>query len=182
MTSTLDQKGRGRIFDDWLEAHGRKTRGRVNECVRIYRHHHPVLDLFPAASTVLDRYRTALPLYIVTDGHKIVQRNKVDALGLWKTFRKVMITHRFGRHHAKPSTHCFARIREREHCDWRDLIYVGDNPQKDFVNLNRAGAKTIRVLTGIHRHRKASPGFDAQFTIADLHALPALLDEIASRQ
>ena len=178
MTGVLESKGRGRIFDDWLGAHGKCTRGRVNECVKIYRHHRPVLSLFPAARAVLDRYGSVLPLYLVTDGHKIVQRNKVDALGLWPHFRRVLITHRFGRHNAKPSTHCFERIRESERCHWPDLIYVGDNPSKDFVNLNRIGARTVRVLTGVHRDRKASPEFDAQHTIADLNELPRLLDEL----
>ncbi|MDA4848645.1 HAD family hydrolase [Hoeflea poritis] len=178
MTGILDRKGRGSIFDDWLAAQGECTRGRVKECVKVYRHHRPALSLFPAARAVLDRYRTVFPLYLVTDGHKIVQKNKVDALGLWPDFRRVMITNRFGRHNAKPSTHCFERIRKGERCDWSDMIYVGDNPSKDFVNLNRIGARTVRVLTGIHRDRKASPEFDAQNTITDLDALPALLDEL----
>ena len=182
MTERLDRQGRGRIFDDWLAARGKYTRGRVRDCVRIYRYHRPALSLFPAARTVLDRYRPVHPLYLVTDGHKVVQKNKVDALDLWGEFRRVMITHRFGRRNAKPSIHCFQRIREIEACGWPDLIYVGDNPQKDFVNLNKKGAKTVRVLTGVHRGHQAGPGYDAQHTIADLNVLPELLDRIGGRQ
>ena len=124
---------------------------------------------------MIDRYRPIGPLYLVTDGNKIVQRNKVDALDLWSDFNRIFITHRFGVAAAKPSTHCFERIKAETGCAWRDMIYIGDNPAKDFVNLNPLGVTTIRVLTGIHRGVAASAGHDALFTIPDLDALPDVL-------
>ncbi|MFL1524588.1 HAD family hydrolase [Pseudomonas sp. O230] len=176
MLNVLEREGRGRVFDRWLESHGQLSKTRVTECVNVYRHHRPSLELFPAARVVLDRYRGQVPLYLVTDGHKIVQRNKVDALGLFSTFRRVLITHRFGIRHAKPSLHCFERIRQAEGCRWADMVYVGDNPSKDFVNLNPLGALTVRVQTGGHRSVVALPGYDAQISIPDLDALPGVLD------
>jgi putative hydrolase of the HAD superfamily len=178
LREVLAREGRGRVFDRWLEAHGHWSKGRVAECVKIYRHHRPSLRLFPAAQRMLDRYGDQGPLYLVTDGHKIVQRNKVDALGLWPRFQRVFITHRFGRAAAKPSTLCFERIRAAERCGWEQMIYVGDNPAKDFVGLNPLGALTVRVLTGAHRDRVAPRGHDAAVTIDDLDALP---DALAAR-
>ncbi|MEX6504814.1 HAD family hydrolase [Jiella sp. M17.18] len=178
LRTVLSREGRGKVFDRWLEAHGRWSRGRVAECVRVYRHHRPSLSLFPAARDVLDRYGRVAPLYLVTDGHKIVQRNKVDALALWPRFRRVFITHRFGVAAAKPATLCFERIREAEGCDWTDMVYVGDNPAKDFVGLTPLGVLTIRVLTGAHAGAVAKPGYEAAVTIDDLRALP---DALTSR-
>src|SRR3546814_9657261 len=132
-------------------------------------------SLFPAAQRVLDRYKGKVPLYSVTDGHNIVQRNKVDALALWPSFRKVYITHRFGRAAAKPSTHCFEHIRAAERCGWEQMVYIGDNPAKDFVNLNPLGMFTVRVRTGGHRDMLASPNFDAAVTIGDLDTLSEAL-------
>lgn len=175
LRAVLARDGRGRVFDRWLEGRGAWSRTRVKECVRVYRHHRPQITLFPEARRMLDRYRARGPLYLVTDGHKIVQRNKVDALQLWPVFRRVFITHRFGIAAAKPSTLCFERIREAEGCDWSRLVYVGDNPAKDFVGLNRLGAFTVRVRTGVHRDRRAAPGFDAAASIADLSRLPQAL-------
>jgi len=58
------------------------------------------------------------------------------------------------------------------------MVYVADNPAKDFVNLNRQGMPTVRVLTGLHRDVEAKPGYEARFRIADLDALAGVLDEI----
>lgn len=175
LLAELLREGRGKVFDRWLQSHGLWTKGRIAECLRAYRLHRPRLSLFPAASRVLDRYGAGRPLYLVTDGHKIVQRNKVDALNLWDTFCRVFITHRFGLAAAKPATVCFERIKESERCSWEQLVYVGDNPSKDFVALNRLGALTIRVLTGGHKDVLAAPGYDATVTIPDLDALPGVL-------
>lgn len=175
MLDVLEREGRGRVFDRWLASHEQLSNARVAECVNIYRHHRPSLELFPAARVVLDRYRGLVPLYLVTDGHKIVQKNKVDALGLFAEFRRVFITHRFGIRHAKPSPHCFELIRQAEGCSWADMVYVGDNPTKDFVNLKPLGALTVRVKTGGHRNVVARPGYDAQISIPNLDALPEML-------
>lgn len=175
MNDILVREGRGRVFDLWLTAHGRTSKTLVAKCVHIYRHHTPDLQLFPVAQTLLASYRGRHPLYLVTDGHKIVQRNKVEALGLWPSFQRVLITHRFGIQHAKPSTHCFELIRRAERCRWDEMVYVGDNPAKDFVNLNPLGVLTIRVLTGGHRDIAAKPSHDATMTIPDLTALPEAL-------
>lgn len=174
----LTRQGRGRVFDDWLRHHGRHSRARVAQCVHVYRHHTPGIGLYPQAMSVLARYRGRVPLYLVTDGHKIVQQNKVDALGIEPLFRRVFITHRFGIRHAKPSLHCFDIIRRTERCEWSDLVYVGDNPAKDFVNLNAQGALTVRLLTGGHRGVVARPGHDGRIVLADLGALPEALDPV----
>jgi putative hydrolase of the HAD superfamily len=89
----------------------------------------------------------------------------------------VLITHRFGRAAAKPSTLCFERILAAEKGAWSDLVYVGDNPAKDFVSLNARGAFTVRVLTGCHAGAAANPGHDGAVTITDLNGLPAVLAE-----
>lgn len=178
MVEVLDWEGRGAIFNRWLARHGQESRALVTHCVKLYRHHEPTLWLNEHAERLLPRWASLRPLYLITDGHKIVQQRKVEALGIAPYFRRVFITHRYGIRHAKPSLHCFDLIRRREACDWSQLIYVGDNPAKDFVGLNRMGGHTIRVLTGVHRHMQAAPGYDAQHSIPDLGHLPKLLEEL----
>lgn len=174
MIEILDAEGRGRVFDRWLAGHGRTGKGLVGECVRAYRHHRPQLALSPDAAALLPRLRH-YPLYLVTDGHKIVQQRKIEALGIAPLFRRVFITHRYGIRHAKPSLHCFERIRGLERAEWRDIVYVGDNPAKDFVALNAAGAQTVRLLAGVHGDVRAAAGHDAQHRIRTLAALPEVL-------
>jgi putative hydrolase of the HAD superfamily len=132
-----------------------------------------VLALYPEAAALLPEL--AGPLYLVTDGHKLVQQRKVEALGIERWFSKTYLTHRFGVRHAKPSIYCFERIRERERCGWSDMVYIGDNPAKDFVNLNQLGVQTVRVLTGAHKDVTAQAACDARHTIRDLSQLLSLL-------
>ena len=54
------------------------------------------------------------------------------------------------------------------------MVYVGDNPAKDFINLNKLGMPTVRVLTGVHASAAAQPGFDAKYTISKLTELHSL--------
>jgi putative hydrolase of the HAD superfamily len=180
LAELLDAQGRGALFDSLLHERGARRRRAVHECLQVYRRHHPHIALHAAAERLLTRL--AQPPYVVTDGHKGVQQRKLEALGLPPRLRHAYITHRHGLRHSKPSTHCFDLIRRRERCDWSELAYVGDNPAKDFVNLNPLGVCTVRVLTGEHRDRLVAPGSDARHTIASLDELPALMPDMAWRQ
>lgn len=170
MRQVLLTQGRGKIFDVWLAEHGLANRQRIAECVKIYRHHVPKISLPQAHANLLSRLKSSYPLYLVTDGHKITQQRKLEALRISHYFQRVFITHRFGVRQAKPSLHCFEKVKQAERCDWSKLLYVGDNPAKDFVNLNRVGAVTIRVHTGPHADCAAKAGFDAA------HHIDKLLD------
>lgn len=183
MQTYLLQQGRGRVFDAWLSQYGRFSGSRVATCVSVYRHHRPDIQLFPTARAILQRYRWQCPLYLVTDGHKVAQQQKVEALNLNQIFQRVFITHRFGIRNAKPSLHCFDIIRRSQRCEWSEMVYVGDNPAKDFVNLNAVGAFTVRVRTGSHATAIAhTKEHDAKIKIPDLTSLPAVLDQWRVKQ
>ena len=176
MMKTLSDVGRGSVFNRLLNSHGKINSKLVEHCIKIYRNHQPNIKLAPAANKILDSF-TLLP-YLVTDGHKVVQYNKVKALGLQSRFSQIFITHRYGIRHAKPSIHCFELIQKRERCAWSEMFYVGDNPEKDFVNLNPLGVHTIRVATGEQSAVVSKEGFDAKYQIASLDHLEKLLLEI----
>lgn len=175
MSTHLQREGRGTVFDAWLRQHDHYSKSLVATCVRIYRNHRPKISLHPIAVELMENYQKKYPLYLVTDGHKMAQKNKIAALGIKPLFKRTFITHNFGIQHAKPSLHCFEIIKKIERCAWSDMVYIGDNPAKDFVSLNAAGAHTIRVSTGPHASTPALPGYDAQSTVQDLYALPATL-------
>ena len=178
MEQTLEDEGRGRVFDLWLSAHGIHTGTNVARCIKVYRHHHPKIQMPRTHRKMLERLGENHPLYLVTDGHKIAQHRKVQALDIAPLFRRVFITHRFGIAQAKPSLHCFEIIRDAEKCDWSQLVYVGDNPAKDFVNLNKVGAVTVRVRTGAHAMVDAKPGYDATHQLDSLVQFETLLPEL----
>lgn len=175
MIEILDREGRGAVFDRWLEQHGALCASMVRECVRLYRHHTPTLTLDAIANSLLRQLAASHRLYVVTDGHNVVQAKKVAALGLEVLVEKVYITHRYGIRRAKPSTYCFEKIKQRERCRWNEMVYVGDNPAKDFVNLKPLGVHTVRVLTGMHRAVCVPKRYDAAHTISSLKQLRRLV-------
>jgi putative hydrolase of the HAD superfamily len=176
MNQTLHKEGRGKIFDRLLENYGIYSKTLVENCVRTYRYHVPSISPYPIALELLETLEE--PLYVVTDGHAIVQQNKIDALGIEKYFKKVFITYRYGEIHAKPATYCFQKIKELENCEWSEMVYVGDDPAKDFVNLKPLGVHTIRVLTGSHKMLQVDERFDAEHTISSLAELKEKISRI----
>ena len=180
MVRHLEREGRGRVFDTALAEFGIRTRAAARRCLAVYRGHSPDIRLSAAGARCLRRFADQ-PKYLVTDGNARVQEAKVAALGIRRLFRRVFVTHRFGRQHAKPSPYCFQRIAALERAAAREIVYVADNPRKDFVGIRPLGFRTIRVLTGPFGRQRAHAGFDAEVAIAGLDELtPALLDRLSS--
>ena len=166
-------RGRGQVFDNLLRQHGRYTKSLVAACLRAYRQHIPALTLYPDAERCLTRF-AAWPLYLVTDGHKEVQARKVAALGLAGRVRHAYLTNRYGRHRAKPDPHVFELICQREGVAPGEVIYVGDNPRKDFVGIKPLGFRTARILRGNYAQLEADAAHEADCRI---HSLDELTSE-----
>lgn len=170
--------GRGRIFDDVLRESGLFSKSLVRKCLAVYRGHSPKIHLAGDADACLDRLQL-YPRYIVTDGNKMVQANKIKALGLETKVNDYYITHRYGKRHAKPSPYCFLQICKREGVPPADVLYVGDNPHKDFVGIKPLGFKTVRIMQGQHREAVRPPEYEADLQIASLDQLtPEFLETL----
>jgi len=170
--------GRQKMFDNWISAAG--IHGvTVKDCVKVYRAHLPNLILPDETRSVLEKL-TVASTFLVTDGNKRVQHRKIEALGIGKYFNRTYVTHDYGLIAAKPSLICFEKIRNQTLSEWEQLVYVGDDPSKDFVKLNKVGALTVRVMTGRHREAKAHQGFDAKIRVERLSqlskAIPGIYD------
>jgi putative hydrolase of the HAD superfamily len=165
---------RKHVFDRFLSKTGKKSSHLINHCLSVYRKHTPQIQLYPAASHCL-RLLSNFPLYVVTDGNRLVQKRKCLALGLHNYVKKCFFTYSYGLKHAKPSPFCFQKICSIEQVPSRQVVYVGDNPYKDFVGIKPLGFHTIRVLTGPYSKMKLPPAFEAELRIADLSELTVAL-------
>jgi len=170
----LNSDGRGHIFDDFLLKNKIYSKKEVRKCISVYRKNIPNISLYDEARVALEKL-SKYPKYVVSDGNKVVQSIKVNSLGINPIFKKIFLTHYYGIKHAKPSNYCFKLIKRMENCRWRDMVYIGDDPNKDFVNLNPLGMKTIRVHTGRFKNQNAKEGFDAIHSINDLSELNNVL-------
>ncbi len=161
---------REKVFDRYLLKQGIQTQKMIKNCISVYRGHEPSLSLFPEAHTCLVRLHN-YPLYIVTDGNQLVQRKKFYALGLDLFVRRCFFTYAHGLHRRKPSPYCFEKICELERVSPSSVVYIADNPHKDFVGIKPLGFQTIRVLTGPYGHDKVEEAYDAHLTVPNLQAI-----------
>ncbi|MEI8366714.1 MAG: HAD family hydrolase [Parachlamydiaceae bacterium] len=164
------QKQRNGVFDRYLEGRGIKSKKLVQKCLSIYRGHEPKISLLPAARACLKRFQHH-PIYVVTDGNRLVQKRKFLALGLAPLVRRCFCTYAHGLHRSKPSPYCFEKICRLEHVTPEEVVYVADNPHKDFVGLKSLGFGTIRVLQGAYATIKLGEAYEADVTINTLDEL-----------
>lgn len=110
------------------------------ELVALYRFHEPVIDLCPAAASLLECLHVrGIRCGLVTDGRSQTQRSKLRALGLTSYFSHVVISEEIGSE--KPAATNFSVFEER--FPKARFVYVADNPRKDFVQPNHMGWRTI---------------------------------------
>lgn len=129
-----------------------------------YRTHIPDIRLTEDTKSLLNFLKEKEVITgILTDGRSHTQRNKIEALGL-KEFivdRDILISEEFGSE--KPSADNY-RYFELEHPTVNNFIYVGDNPNKDFLSPNRLGWLTIGLRDkgdNIHNQTRDN-GFEYQ--------------------
>ncbi|CAM4392750.1 HAD family hydrolase [Saccharibacillus endophyticus] len=147
MLHVLEKEGRGAVFNKLLKEYRIFSSKNVRKCISIYRLHSPDIHLSKEAEEVLEKLKND-SVYIVTDGNKVVQANKIRALDLDRKVKKSYITYRYGRIHSKPSPYCFLKIAEAEQVPYSQMVYVGDNPNKDFVGIKPLGIRTIQIRQG----------------------------------
>lgn len=104
-------------------------------CVAVYRQHLPYISLGDGVKETLSALRVrGCQIGIVTDGRPQGQRNKIQALGLESMVDAIVVTDELGGEtFRKPNPVAFQKIRETLGLSYEEMVYIGDNPTKDFV-------------------------------------------------
>lgn len=167
MLNLLNLNGRGKIFDDILKNYKIYSKKNVLKCISVYRSSKTSIKLYPEAKKCLNHFSDHRK-YLITDGNVNVQRNKIKQLNLNQHFIKTIPTNQYGKSFSKPSTKCFEKIIKIEKCNPNEIIYIGDNPNKDFINIKKIGIRTLRVLTGSFKDLSLSHDYEAEHKINNL--------------
>jgi putative hydrolase of the HAD superfamily len=187
MTALLDDGHLGQIFSMALKAkRPAHTADEVDALRRVYMGHAPErLALFDDAAAALDAFagRDDVQLGLITDGTAAVQAAKIKALRLDDgRFQHTVLTGTLGgRAFFKPHPLAFEQMQAALTGPGDRLVYVGDNPAKDFQAPNRLGWTTVQVdrpaqrAFNIHRGAAALPDGAAQHVIESLDVLQELL-------
>ncbi len=165
------------VFNRFLSEAGLPDdRDRVMGLVQIYREHRPRIhyyeDVLPAWKVLKE---LGLFTGILSDGYRVTQRRKIEALEAERYFQPILLTDEIGRDAWKPSIIGFQRIGEELGLSLSELVYVGDNPEKDFFISELAPIKTVRILRpdGVYWNSPYREGKREQFRI---HSLLELKD------
>lgn len=115
------------------------------KCLKIYRKHIPSINMYEDAVFVLVALNKNLKkIGLITDGRPEGQRNKLYALNIYNLLDEIIITDELGGiEYRKPNETAFRLMSQRLHIPFNQMVYVGDNPTKDFVAPERLGMQTI---------------------------------------
>jgi putative hydrolase of the HAD superfamily len=175
LLKVLKENGRGKVFNIICSYYKFKKKNLVKDLINIYRSHKPLIKPKKEAIKILEYY-SGYNKYIITDGNYLVQKKKVKYLKLSNYFKKIFYTNFYGVKYNKPSLFCFNKIKKLEKCDWSDLVYVGDNPYKDFINCNKKRILTVRLMQGQYKSLKVKKIQDAKFKISNLLLLKKIIN------
>lgn len=142
--------------------------------IELYRNHFPTIKLYDDAKEVIEYlYKNDFFLGIITDGYKESQRKKIEALKLRRLFHHIIITDEFGKDYWKPSEVPYEKMREYFKCSYENMVYIGDNLEKDFITANRLGIETIQISRkhGIYKEVSIGDEFHAKIKIKNLNEI-----------
>ena len=142
----------------------------------VYRNHRPKIHLYDGAAELLRTLRQrGIKIGLLTDGRPQGQRNKIDALGLQPLVDDIIITDELGgSQFRKPVDIAFRILQYRWRLPAGDIVYVADNPTKDFQAPQQIGIKSVFFANtdGIYSLQENS---NYQYTLSSLRELPDLL-------
>jgi len=174
------QEDRDHVFDRASETIG-FPRAWIPELIAAHRATHPTLQLWPGVRDVLGRLRAGWRLAILTDGHAVVQRAKLAALGVEASVDAVVINDELGRQAWKPSPLGVHECLRRLDAAPSAAILIGDNPDRDLRAAQGAGVAGVRVRRpDSYFARVPTPPGLAQAEIEDLQGLEGAIARLAS--
>jgi len=128
-----------------LEQEGLFSNDALNFCLNIYRNHIPQISLYPDAEKMLASLKKqGISLGMITDGRPEGQRAKIKALGIEHFFDKIIVTDELGGiEFRKPNTIAFEKMQKHFNVLYEAMVYLGDNPKKDFIAPKLLGMNSI---------------------------------------
>ena len=180
--TAFEHGARGSIFDEVLRDQGLDPAPElVAQLVRVYRTHHPRIELAPDARACLEELRGRVAMAAVSDGPLESQRAKARALDLTRWINQIVFTEELGADFGKPDRRPFELVQGRHHYSGQECVYVADNPAKDFAGPRSLGWWTVRVRRPESVHHSVESGPDVDMEVDDLSAGRTLFQEFSAR-
>lgn len=149
----------------------------TSRLVELHRGHSPEISWYPDVAPVLESLRgVGAKLGVVTDGYAEAQRRKLAVLRAEELFDAIVVSDEFGRDYWKPHPEPFLRVCAALGVQPDQMIYVGDNPAKDFYISRLLPVVTVRLVRNgtLKGHLDYREGVREQFLLDDIRELTDL--------
>ncbi|MCM3586975.1 HAD-IA family hydrolase [Mesobacillus maritimus] len=157
------------------------TKTEIIDLVEEYRNHLPSIDFFNDVLPCLDLLKQKnVKTGVITDGYANAQRNKLTAIKANNHFDEIIVTDELGREFWKPHPKAFEIMKEKLDVEFHEMIYVGDNPEKDFYISSIYPIKTIRIYRNgncIYRDNPYLNDIKENYSIHSLSELNSIIKE-----
>lgn len=151
----------------------------VLELVEAYRNHVPTIDFFEDVLPCLKSLKEkGLNLGIITDGYANAQQQKIDAIKASNYFDEIIITDKLGREFWKPHPRAFETMKEKLNTEFNEMIYIGDNPEKDFHISSIYPIQTVRIYRdGVYSEKSYLNEVKEDYSIYSLKELNQIINK-----
>ena len=155
-----------RAIDELLRDLGREDE--KAEVLNVYRSHKPSIHPYPGVTEMIEALKAkGIRIGIITDGRPEGQRNKLEALGL--DVDDVIITDELGGvQFRKPCDIAFRIMMTRWRLNPADVVYVGDNPAKDFHAPQQLGMKSLWFNNVDGLYRESKDGYEQNVSLFEI--------------
>jgi len=144
------------VFNRLMDKYGiRHTKDTIMELVEEYRNHLPDIEFYEDVLPCLEvLQQKGIKTGIITDGYANAQKQKLIAVKAFDYFNEIIITDELGREYWKPHPKAFEIMRDKLKAEFDEMVYVGDNPEKDFYICKTYPIKTVRIhREGVYQDR-----------------------------
>lgn len=118
----------------------------IRKLIYEYRNHWPKLQLTKDSVNLIKYLKEKeYKLGIIADGYKETQQKKLEVLNVKQLFHHIILTDELGREYWKPHEKSYLLMKDKLKVEFNEMVYIGDNVQKDFITAKKLGIKTIQV-------------------------------------
>lgn len=176
----LFQEHSGKVFNRFFEKKGiNYTQEMIGELINRYRGHLPQIAFEEEVKASLVWLREhQFKLGIITDGFKEAQHQKLKAVDAHLYVDAIVVTDDLGREFWKPHPKPFQMMQAQLAVQMEEMLYVGDNPDKDFYIGKDYPIQTVRIINeGVHGNKAYREGIQENFCI---HSIKEIIELVQS--
>ncbi|MFC4322625.1 HAD family hydrolase [Litchfieldia salsa] len=168
------------VFNRLLDTLGISyTKKNIIELVEEYRNHLPDIEFFNDVLPCFELLNSKkIKTGVITDGYANAQQQKLNSVKANKYFDEIIVTDELGKQYWKPHPKAFEIMKDKLNVEFNEMVYIGDNPEKDFYISCVYPIRTIRIhRDGIYKNSLYLKNIKENYSIQSLNELNLIVED-----